>query len=418
MYNLKYDHGTATDEETKDDCSIGDSPTTQLSSSIQQPSRVQFTIPDEYDYICDDGVHDEDFSYRRPQRAVTFGAYYDTHNDEMIPELVPIVVPSPSKEANTTSTTTTTTATSSSLSYLSPRRIQQQYRVVQQLISDAPPIVQMIATFTSCILTYAVMGAYPTVHLQVMTMVLVVLCGATFPHLITAVACGVYAGSVRQETISSYPGIVLLSTLTAIVWQIVSQRKLLLGFSGRLGASAFLGMNMTAIITFAFADSTSTEGYTRYGEPNWTNKMDWEEIIVTIVATIFLAATASWFRLGATVPVNPVLVPSTWALCCMLLISLTDYRYSGSIFDGFAVGSYVAMAAESRLPNICRFAMVGFLAGLGIVLFNPFFLGFGGKSGFTAMIGYSTYLAIQTFTRQARKKIQEFKDNNEPVLPK
>ena len=90
--------------------------------------------------------------------------------------------------------------------------------------------------------------------------------------------------------------------------------------------------------------------------------MDWEEAIATILSTIFVATTASWYRLNSTVPLNPVLIPSTWALFCMLIVSLTQYDYTSSMFNGIAVGSYVAMASESRLPKISNFWLkIGYL---------------------------------------------------------
>jgi hypothetical protein len=350
-----------------------------LSQSPQEPREVQFTIPEEYEL-----TDDEDFTYHRRQpKPVTFGAYYDTHNDEMIPEL---------------------------------RRVESKTEVVgaqrlQKLINNAPPVVRMVATNLACILTHAVMKAHPGLDFQVMTMILVTLCGSTLPHLITAVACGVYAGSVTANTLPSYPWVILLAFFTSIVWQVVSTFKLMLGFSGRLGASAFMGMNFTAVIAFAASPSVD---YDRYGNLDqlWDDTT-WEEALVTIAACVFLASSASYFRLIATVPVNPVLVPSAWALFCMFLMSLADYEHNPSIFGGFAVGAYVAMAAESRLPNVGYFATVGLIAGFWIIFLKPFFLGFGGKSGFTAMVGYSSFLTVRTLLRKlTTKKQKESKDDD------
>ena len=177
----------------------------------------------------------------------------------------------------------------------------------------------------------------------------------------------------------------------------------MLGFSGRLGATAFISMNITAIITFLVDSSV---GFDRYGFDSNNGEvttMGWEEAMVTILSTLFVATTASWHRLNSTVPLNPVLIPSTWALFCMLIVSLTQYDYTSSMFNGIAVGSYVAMASESRLPKVSNFGIVGCIAGIYVCLLDNFFLGFGGKSGFTAMIGYATYLCIQLLLKKMRR---------------
>ena len=90
------------------------------------------------------------------------------------------------------------------------------------------------------------------------------------------------------------------------------------------------------------------------------------------------------------------------------------------IQNGFAVGSYVAMAAESRLPTVVHFGIVGWIASMYILLLNPFFIGFGGKSGFTAMISYFTYLTIQKTILSNVNVLKTKKNNNEElqVLPK
>ena len=361
---------------------VNDDPSIMSEVPRDSLAEVQFTIPEDShtDFVDDNNA-------ATVPKQVTFGAYYDTHNDEIIPELRHVELATDRDEANSKSFD----------------------RRIQKLINDAPPLVQMAATFLGSTLMYAIMQSQRhqagDLDGQILTMILVTLCGSTVPHLITAFACGVYAGSVSSATLPSYGWVILLGVITSIVWQIVSTYKLMLGFSGRLGASAFTGMNLTAIIAFGVSPSVD---FTRYGNFNelWGN-ITFEEALVTVLACVFLASTASYFRLIATVPVNPVLVPSACALCCMILISLIDYKYNPNIFGGFAVGSYVAMAAESRLPNLKYFATVGLVAGLWIVVLQPFFLGFGGKSGFTAMVGYSTCLIVQKLNKKFFKKNKE-----------
>merc|ERR1712232_890183 len=181
----------------------------------------------------------------------------------------------------------------------------------------------------------------------------------------------------------------------SLVWQWVSASKLLLGLGGRLGASAFLAMNATAILAFWLDPSVSFDRY-YHGPSSSENHSPWEEALVSTAACIFLASTSGSMRLMARVPVNPVSLPSAWALFCILATSLIgDYPYSPSIFGGYAVGAYVGMSSVSKLSSFWSFSAVGLLAGIWMQLLRPICLGFGGKSGFTALIGVVTYELIQ-----------------------
>ena len=333
--------------------------------------QVQFTVPTPKEFERrDDTENSIDSKFR--QRPVTFGAYYDNHNNEMIPELVEATPPEDKTKED------------------------KWIHRLQKLIAKADPRMQILSTVSACLLTHALINHQPHVDLQIITMLLVTLCGATFPHLITAVGCGVYAGSVSSETIPSYAWVVLLGFITALIWQLVSSNRWILGFSGRLGATAFFSMNLTGLIVFGVDRTVSFDRYGSFDSVQWSL----EEAFVSLLACIFLSCSAGYFRLIANVPVNPVLVPSAWALFCMLLTSCTDYQFVPSILGGYAVGAYVAMVSETRLSRTWQFAIVGCIAGMWNVLFQPLFLGFGGKGGFTAMVGYSTYLSIQLSRRR------------------
>ena len=126
---------------------------------------------------------------------------------------------------------------------------------------------------------------------------------------------------------------------------------------------------------------------------NNDHQWSWEDSLYSLVACVFLAATAGYWRLLAKVPVNPVLLPTAWALFCMLGSSLFDRHntYNASLLDGFAVGAYVGMSSLDKLRSFSSFAGAGFAAGAWIVVGRPFCLGFGGKSGFTAMLGVVSF---------------------------
>lgn len=367
-------------------------------------SLAVFTVP-EFDHegeevdLFDQQTNDNDDHHHRSRRhlAVTFGAYHDDHNDEVIPELVQVA--SNADDASQSTQGNENTA------------FDALVHKFQELLAETPPSVQIVATFGACLFCHALLKQHAEMDLQVVTMVLVTLCGATFPHLITAAACGVYAGSVSPQTLPSLWWVALLGVLTSAVWQLVSKHKLMLGLGGRLGASAFVAMNLTAVVAFGLDSSVS---FGRYYNNSF--EFSWEEVLVSTAACIFLASTSGYMRLVAQVPVNPVLLPSAWALFCMLAVSLNgDYQYNASIFGGLAVGAYVGMSSASKLSSFYSFLAVGLVAAIWMQLLRPVCIGFGGKSGFTAMVGVVTYELVQKGGKHLCRQLRASKNT---VLPK
>jgi hypothetical protein len=78
-------------------------------------------------------------------------------------------------------------------------------------------------------------------------------------------------------------------------------------------------------------------------------------------------------------PLNNILVPVLWALLSRFLVMVSGYEHAAVLFNGFAVGSYVAVASLQLIPSIAKFAIVSVLAaGWGLAL-TPFFVGFPGS---------------------------------------
>lgn len=238
------------------------------------------------------------------------------------------------------------------------------------------------------------------VHLQIAIMTVLILFGAMQPQLITAAGCGAFVGG--QRIVPTYAWLLLFSLLVGLLWCFVFTRyDVLNGFGGRLGTTTFVGMNLAMV---SFLGPTGAVSWDRYGRPAqndvlWRDEIrDVESALVFVISVVWLAVVGAAARISAkTTPVNPVLVPASWALLSMLIMNATDYRHAGTMYNGFAVGSYVAMASFDRLPKLLDFFFSGLIAsGWGLFL-APFFLGFGGKAGFTSVLGHLTY----HFTRAA-----------------
>mmetsp|Transcript_11886 Transcript_11886/g.20646 ORF Transcript_11886/g.20646 Transcript_11886/m.20646 type:complete len:186 (+) Transcript_11886:601-1158(+) len=61
-------------------------------------------------------------------------------------------------------------------------------------------------------------------------------------------------------------------------------------------------------------------------------------------------------------PLNNVLVPVVWSLFFMLIINATQYNHAPGLYNGFAVGAYVAMASLQKIPTVSKFVYVSLLA--------------------------------------------------------
>jgi len=103
-------------------------------------------------------------------------------------------------------------------------------------------------------------------------------------------------------------------------------------------------------------------------------------------------------------PLNNVLVPVLLALLSMLLVHATGYDHAAGLYNGFAVGAYVAMASLLKLPSVLKFAAASLTAACWGLVLTPFFVGFAGKSGFTSMMGHVTLELLEKLIDRVRTK--------------
>jgi len=248
---------------------------------------------------------------------------------------------------------------------------------------------------------------------------------------------------------SNYAWLLLLSLIVGLVWCFVinnSKLKILDGYAGRLGTTTFIGMNLVMVTIYGPVGVVSWDRYyygfvhiihiaeedaslslaTAWG---WTEEA---ELAIGYVLSVFwLGIAAGGTRIlhnnyvqrinsepssdkQPPAPLNNVLVPVLWSLFSMLVVNAAQYKHAPGLYNGFAVGSYVAMASLQKMDNsISRFALVSLIAaGWGLTL-TPFFVGFAGKSGFTSMLGHVTHTAllksISRFKLIRRKRREELR---------
>ncbi|CAB9513335.1 expressed unknown protein [Seminavis robusta] len=275
---------------------------------------------------------------------------------------------------------------------------------IRELISEAHWLIQVFTTIVAAFLTYSLVNEGEQFNHQIATMAVIVLIGESQPQLVTAAGCGAFAGGQYTQTIPNYGWLFLLSIATASAWLLVQRYKLLLGFSGRLGTTTFIAMNTTMIL---FIGPSKAVPWNQYGNAAllWGDRLLLEPSLMFLASVIVMAGVCGAFRLNAKMPVSPVLLPVKFALLAMMIVNATGYSYRNACFNGFAVGAYVAMASEARIPSVLSFVAAGCFAGLWGLFLAPFFVGFGGKGGFTATLGYTTYYVLTVVLSKIRSKL-------------
>jgi len=272
--------------------------------------------------------------------------------------------------------------------------------------------VQCITIFVAAFLSYSYNNVGSKVNVQVSIMTVIVIIGASpycKSHLVPA-AIGALVGGQNviaattdnENTVyaTNYLWLLLLSVVVGLVWCfVITPFKVLDGSAGRLGTTTFIGMNITMLLFFGPLGVVQWERYilgvyqvifiaeedTKLDITNvwkWTDEA--ELAIGYCISVLWLGVAGGAIRIAhnSTHPpeaLNNVLVPSLIALTSMLLINSTGYKHAYGLYNGFAVGAYVAMASLQKIPTVKKFTLVSCTAAIWGLVLTPFFVGFCGS---------------------------------------
>ena len=346
--------------------------------------------------------------------------------------------------------------------------------------------VQIITIYIAAVLTYSYNnGGDHNTNVQIAIMTVTTLVGASpivSTHLIQT-AIGAFVGGQniigstgliednQDVSATNYLWLMLLSMVVGLVWYFIINNprlKILDGYAGRLGSTTFLGMNLTMLI-FCSAGVTNWNRYyygivhaihiaeedtsTTLATDIWIWSEEIELSIGYVLSVVWLGGSGGAMRImhnnyvqrckvdaihTPPVQLNNVSFPVLWALLCMLVVNATQYKHASGLFNGFAVGAYVAMASLQKISSLTQFLVVSSLAAMWGLLLTPFFVGFAGskcislytyftamdlishlvlfsrytqESGFTSMLGHVTYNILDLIVRRVRsarlRSIQE-----------
>ena len=299
---------------------------------------------------------------------------------------------------------------------------------------------QCITIFVAAFLTYSFnnVGSKINVHVAIMTVITIV--GASpfrNSHLVLA-SIGAFVGG--QNVIAStndneniinstnYLWLLLLSVVVGLVWCfVIVPYKILDGYAGRLGTTTFIGFNVTMMLFFGPLHVVQWKRYifgvyqvVLMAEEDTTldvaNVWEWadeaELAIGYCISVLWLGVAGGAIRIfhnntNPSEALNNVLIPCLLALLSMLVVNSTAYNHAYGLYNGFAVGAYVAMASLQKIHSIMKLALISFTAALWGLLLTPFFVGFAGKSGFTAMLGHKTFEIIELFIKKYKHRLRQ-----------
>ena len=241
------------------------------------------------------------------------------------------------------------------------------------------------------------------------------------PGLGQAAMCGTFAGmSSNIILVNTFGSALSLGILTSIFFEgLIHYRNLLLGIGGRLGFVAFLANNALALLR---------------GNAIYTSSA------AAKVSSTTLMSTSLFTGLGAVLTIalreasddtpasDPVRASAVIGLMAALLVGCHPIYTDASALAIYA-GSFVGMSLPSRLlkgiiPNqppktpssnntksisslvlLSVFALAGVLGGMFNVLFTSMGIwavppGWGGKAGFTSMLGVLTCRFLSKFIKR------------------
>ncbi|KAL3926363.1 MAG: hypothetical protein SGBAC_013507 [Bacillariaceae sp.] len=328
------------------------------------------------------------------------------------------------------------------------------YKILRDLAEGKLWWAKCFSIFVAATLTYTFKNANPVktnVQIAIMTVITLVAASPFASTQVIPAAIGAFVGG--QNIIGStglfeenteirpinYVLLLQLSIVVGLCFVVFVQRKILDGYAGRLGTTTFLGMNITMVSIYGPLGVVDWDRYyygfnhlVHVGEEDsaldWAKAWSWTEEAELAIGYVWAVIWLGWIS-GVTrilhneyiqrwsdtfdsipvssatpsasaspppAPLNNVSVPVLWALFSMLVVNATEYRHASGLYNGFAVGSYVGMASLQKIPSISRFTVVSLLAAIWGLALTPVFVGFAGKSGFTAMLGHVTYAMIDS----------------------
>ena len=266
--------------------------------------------------------------------------------------------------------------------------------------------MQCVSLFVGGFLTHFYAHSGKKVGGDLAQATLITLCGHLAPPLTAPFAFGAFTGVLSPKLAPAHHWLALLLLAGCIVWRLVSYFKVLVGFGGRVGVSAFCSCYLVQAVVLMPA------GVVEYSDVNLLAdmlfdgaKVDnvqveyghrvWQDDVISVLAPVLGAVLAFFMREFGGSLENPITGATCGSLFTFLILSVSGWSYATVAMNGVAVGSFVGMASFEYLPTVLSFALSGLLAGGFVLLLEPYCEGWSGKQGLCAFLGFSTFIAAR-----------------------
>ena len=217
-----------------------------------------------------DSLAESSVSVRR--RVAQLAHYVDLHNNEHIPHIVfKNVDEAPGAKA-------APTHSSAIIEYMST------------VVHGSPIKVQLLVAMLGVLFTHAVATRGRALGANLAQAIVTTIGCQAFPPYAAPLSAGAYAGmaSVLSADGMSYTWLLLLAASTAVSWGCVARMNLLVGYSGRLGTTAFCACNVAVLVAIG---AGKVPGSVYYDSSKW-DEVD-GELYAAVAPAVLLGALAT-----------------------------------------------------------------------------------------------------------------------------
>ncbi|MDP3387801.1 MAG: hypothetical protein Q8S24_11240 [Eubacteriales bacterium] len=180
--------------------------------------------------------------------------------------------------------------------------------------------------------------------------------------------CGSFVGMASLGVLANYSGILLAAGLSGFLFLIAG--NVFIGFGGKLGAIAYFGTFLAAVLTGGIAETIRPD----------TVLLDWRLVFY------FTLAAAGTYILNKRSVHGAVASSSLVGLLFALFIPFFHDTSAGFLAVGAFCGTFIGMSATSRLKNTGQILLAGIIGSLIFTYTQHYFIGLGGKLGAMAFV--------------------------------
>lgn len=196
--------------------------------------------------------------------------------------------------------------------------------------------------------------------------------------------CGSFVGMASLGVLTNYGGIMLAASLSGFLFLIAG--NVFIGFGGKLGAIAYFGTFLAAVLTGGIYDTVQPDLVV----------LDYRLVVYFSLAAVMTYVINKRSLYGAVA--SSALV----GLLFGILIPFFHDTSAGFLAVGAFCGSFVGMSAVRRLKNNVQVLVAGLIGSLIFIYTQYYFIGLGGKLGAMALVASIATAGIFDFIQSKR----------------